>query len=239
MVGGDGINYPGKVTTLTAEMLVAKMLFNSVISTKGAWFMTMGISNFYLMTPLHCAKIIQIKLSNIPNEVINKYKLREKNHQKWQHLHQSQARHVWPPTNRIICEQTPRKTPQQTRIPKKQVATWPLDTPHKTNTVHTGCWQYWHEISQQRTCATSQECTWITLQTYVRLDRQMIHWDNIGLGLQQVPGPSVHAKLCAESFETISTQSRQTTACTIPKCTDPIWTEHRHNTQHKNWRRYY
>ena len=33
-VGGDRINYPGKVATPTAEMLVAKMLFNSVISKK-------------------------------------------------------------------------------------------------------------------------------------------------------------------------------------------------------------
>jgi hypothetical protein len=45
-VGGDRINYPGKVATPTAEMLVEKMLFNSVISTKGAHFMTMDISNF-------------------------------------------------------------------------------------------------------------------------------------------------------------------------------------------------
>jgi hypothetical protein len=29
------------------------MLFNSIISTRGARFMTMDISNFYLMTPLH------------------------------------------------------------------------------------------------------------------------------------------------------------------------------------------
>jgi hypothetical protein len=36
------------VATLTAEMLGAKMLFNSVISMKGAGFMTMDISNFYL-----------------------------------------------------------------------------------------------------------------------------------------------------------------------------------------------
>ncbi len=57
-IGGDRINYSGKVATLTAEMLAAKMLFNSVISTKGAQFMTMDISNFYLMTPLHCAKFI-------------------------------------------------------------------------------------------------------------------------------------------------------------------------------------
>jgi hypothetical protein len=35
-VGDDRINYPGEVATPTAEMLVAKMLFNSVISTKGA-----------------------------------------------------------------------------------------------------------------------------------------------------------------------------------------------------------
>jgi hypothetical protein len=52
-VGGDRINYPGEVATPTADMLVAKMLFNSVISTKGARFMTIDISNFYLMTPLH------------------------------------------------------------------------------------------------------------------------------------------------------------------------------------------
>jgi hypothetical protein len=77
-VGGDRINYPGKVATPTAEMLVAKMLFNSVISTKGACFMTMDTSNFYVMTPLHHPEFIRVKLSNIPDEVIEEYKLREK-----------------------------------------------------------------------------------------------------------------------------------------------------------------
>jgi len=51
---------------------VAKMLFNSVISTKDAIFMTIDISNFYLMTPLHR------QLSDILDEVIEEYKLREK-----------------------------------------------------------------------------------------------------------------------------------------------------------------
>ena len=77
-VGGDRINYPGAVATPTADMLVAKMLFNSVISTKGARFMTMDISNFYLMTPLHRPEFIRIKLSDIPDEVIEEYKLKEK-----------------------------------------------------------------------------------------------------------------------------------------------------------------
>ncbi len=39
----------------------------------------------------------------------------------------------------------------------------------------------------------------------MRLDRHTIHWDNIGLGLQQMPGSSVHVKLHAESFGTIPT----------------------------------
>jgi hypothetical protein len=77
-VGGDRINYPGKVATPTAEMLVAKMLFNSIISTRGAQFMTMDISNFYLMTPLHRPEFIRMKLSDIPDEIINEYKLRNK-----------------------------------------------------------------------------------------------------------------------------------------------------------------
>ncbi len=39
--------------------------------------MTMDISNFYLMTPLHCPKFIRIKLTDIPDKVITVYKLRE------------------------------------------------------------------------------------------------------------------------------------------------------------------
>jgi hypothetical protein len=78
MVGRYRINYPGKVATPTAEMLAAKMLFNRVISTRGAQFMTIDISNFYLMTPLHRPKFICMKLSNIPDKIIDEYKLRGK-----------------------------------------------------------------------------------------------------------------------------------------------------------------
>ena len=46
--GGDKIQYPGTVSTPTAEMLTAKLLFNSVISTDNARFMGIDISDFYL-----------------------------------------------------------------------------------------------------------------------------------------------------------------------------------------------
>ena len=51
-VGEYWINYPSKVVTPTADLMVAKLLFNSVISTKGARFIKIDISDFYLITPL-------------------------------------------------------------------------------------------------------------------------------------------------------------------------------------------
>jgi hypothetical protein len=74
-VGGDKINYPGAVATPTAEMLVVKILFNSVISNKNAKFVTIDISNFYLNSPLPCPEFVKIKINDIPEEIINKYKL--------------------------------------------------------------------------------------------------------------------------------------------------------------------
>ena len=76
-MGGERINYPGEVATPTADMLVAKLLFNSVVSTKNARFMTMDISNFYLMTPLTRPEYIRINLKDIPEEIITEYNLRK------------------------------------------------------------------------------------------------------------------------------------------------------------------
>ena len=59
-------------------MLLAKTLFKSVISTKGARFMTMDISNFYLMTPLKQPEYMRVKLNNIPQEIIDEYKSKDK-----------------------------------------------------------------------------------------------------------------------------------------------------------------
>lgn len=77
-MGGNQINFTGKVVTSIANMLVAKLLFNSVVSTKSARFMTINISNFYLNTPLKWPKNIHIKLSDISVGVIDKCKLQEK-----------------------------------------------------------------------------------------------------------------------------------------------------------------
>ena len=52
------------------DMLVAKILFNTIISTKGARFMTIDISKFYFMTPLKLPEYIRIHVRDIPDEII-------------------------------------------------------------------------------------------------------------------------------------------------------------------------
>ena len=76
-VGGDSINYPGEVATPTAKVIVAKLLFNSVVSTPGAKFMTMDISHFYLTTPLKRPEYIRINIRDIPQEIIDEYNLHQ------------------------------------------------------------------------------------------------------------------------------------------------------------------
>ena len=51
-MGGNRTNFTGEVGTPTAELLLTKIMLNSVVSTNGAKFMTIDISYFYLNTPL-------------------------------------------------------------------------------------------------------------------------------------------------------------------------------------------
>eukprot|EP00804_Cyclotella_cryptica_P004359 CCRYP_017999-RA/>CCRYP_017999-RA protein AED:0.23 eAED:0.24 QI:0/0/0/1/0/0/4/0/900 len=77
-MGGNLINYPNDVGTPTANLLLIKILLNSVISTPGAKFATADMSNFYLMTPLKQPEYAKIKLSDIPEEIIDEYNLHAK-----------------------------------------------------------------------------------------------------------------------------------------------------------------
>ena len=51
-IGGDIINYPGDCGTPKANILLVKMLVNSLISIIGAKFMTGDIKNFYFSADL-------------------------------------------------------------------------------------------------------------------------------------------------------------------------------------------
>jgi hypothetical protein len=50
--GGNLIDYPGKLTTRTADLTSSKIIWNSVLSTRNAKYMCVDIKNFYLCSPL-------------------------------------------------------------------------------------------------------------------------------------------------------------------------------------------
>ena len=77
VAGGDRVHYPGDAGTPTADLLTVKLLINSVISTPGAKFFTMDIKDFYLNTPMKRFEYMCLRLSDMPEDVIDHYKLRK------------------------------------------------------------------------------------------------------------------------------------------------------------------
>jgi hypothetical protein len=79
-MGGDQIEYPGDKSTRTAGLITAKILINSVISTKGARFLLVDIKKIYLNTPLARFEYMVINLSSLPQEIIDEFGLLELAH---------------------------------------------------------------------------------------------------------------------------------------------------------------
>ena len=77
--GGNLItDYPGNISTETAGLETIKIHWNSVLSTPGAKWMGMDISNMYLNTPLDRFEYMRYRLCDIPQEIIDEYNLNEK-----------------------------------------------------------------------------------------------------------------------------------------------------------------
>ena len=75
VAGGDRVHYPGDSGTPTADLLTVKLLLNSIISTPNTKFMTMGIKDFYLNTPMARYEYMRLRLANMPEDVIAHYRL--------------------------------------------------------------------------------------------------------------------------------------------------------------------
>jgi hypothetical protein len=77
-VGGDRINYPGKVSMKLAGLTTITLLLNSVVSKPTAKFMTADVKNFYLNTPLKRPEYMRIPVKLVPQEIIDDYNLMPK-----------------------------------------------------------------------------------------------------------------------------------------------------------------
>jgi hypothetical protein len=75
MVGGDRVHYLEDAGTPTTNLLTIKLLLNSIISTPNAKFTTMDIKDFYLNTPMAWYEYMQLRLADMPEDLIAHYKL--------------------------------------------------------------------------------------------------------------------------------------------------------------------
>ena len=73
--GGNLIDYPGELTTRTAELTTAKILWNSTISTPNARYTCLDIKNFYLGTPMQRYEYMKMPVSVFPDHIIAQYNL--------------------------------------------------------------------------------------------------------------------------------------------------------------------
>ena len=79
VLDGNRVHFPCAVRLPTADMLLFKILLNSVVLTPGAKIMAFNVSNFYLSTPMTRYKYVKMCLADIPDKVVKEYKLHEKN----------------------------------------------------------------------------------------------------------------------------------------------------------------
>ena len=70
-VDGDRLHCPWDCGTPTVDMLTVKLLLNIVVSTPNAKFMSIGIKDFYLNTPMPRYEYMRLKLSNLLDDVIH------------------------------------------------------------------------------------------------------------------------------------------------------------------------
>ncbi len=71
------IDFPGNKSTPTADLLTAKLLINSTISTPGVVFLGIDLANFYLNTLMADPEYMRLRLEIIPDKIIEKYNLRD------------------------------------------------------------------------------------------------------------------------------------------------------------------
>jgi hypothetical protein len=74
-VGGNLIDFPGEVSTPTADITTTKLVINSTVSTPNAKYMCGDIKHFYLGVPMERKEYMRLPISVIPEEMIGENNL--------------------------------------------------------------------------------------------------------------------------------------------------------------------
>jgi hypothetical protein len=74
-VGSNLIQYPGDVSSRSAELTTTKCVWNSTISTEGTKCMCLDVNKSYRGTPMYSFDYMRIPIKLIPQEIIVQYNL--------------------------------------------------------------------------------------------------------------------------------------------------------------------
>jgi hypothetical protein len=74
-VGGNLIDFPGNVSTPTADITTTKIVINSTISTPDTKYKCGNIKTFYLGTPMERQEYMRLPIASVPQEIIDEYNL--------------------------------------------------------------------------------------------------------------------------------------------------------------------
>ena len=74
VVGGDKLLYASDSTVPVTNLIESKILFNSVVLTKGAKSMTIDINNFFLSFHIQHPEYMKIQLDDFPQDILDQYK---------------------------------------------------------------------------------------------------------------------------------------------------------------------
>jgi len=145
-VEGDKINYPDDCGTPTADLLIVKILLNSVISTKNAKFMTLDNKNFYFNSPLSRYEYLRVRLDNFPEDLITQYNLKDiVTSDGYVYIEVRKGMYGLPPS-RIAGSRATRKEIGKARLHAKQEYTGFLDPRVKTNLLLTSIGRCWRQV---------------------------------------------------------------------------------------------
>jgi hypothetical protein len=90
---GNLINYPGELSTQTANLTTSKLMWNSILSTPGAKYMCLDIKNFYLTAALDRYEYMNMPIASFPQWIIKQHGLNKHLYHGFIYLEMRQA--VW------------------------------------------------------------------------------------------------------------------------------------------------
>jgi hypothetical protein len=104
-ISGDQVNYPGAVSTKTADLTTAKILLNIVLSTPGAKYMTGDLKDFYLNTPMERYEYMRLPIEVIPPISIIEHNLLPLVHKGYVYAKVRRGMYGLPQAGRIVNDQ--------------------------------------------------------------------------------------------------------------------------------------